>query len=79
MPVSEEPIDKKLARSLLRQFKRNLRDLPKSIEANPWTHEFRRVRAEVERTGNRSLFADFERRFRQAQALLYPPETHAQW
>ena len=67
--------DKKLARSLLRQFKRNLRDLPKRIENDPWVHEYRRVKAEVERTGNDALFADFERRFLQAMALLYPPEA----
>ena len=39
-------------------------------------HEYRRVAAEVERTGNQSLFADFQRRFLMALALLYPPETH---
>ena len=79
MPAPEPKIDKPLARSLLRQFKRNLRDLPKHVESNPWVHEYRRVKAEVDRTGNESLYADFQRRFLQAQALLYPPETHARW
>ena len=48
-------------------------------EHDPWKHEYRRVAAEVERTGNQSLFADFQRRFLMALALLYPPETHARW
>lgn len=30
---------------------------------DPWIHEYRAVKAEVERTGDDSLFADFERRF----------------
>ena len=47
-------------------------------EHDPWIQEYRRVKAEVERTGNESLFADFQRRFLQAQALLYP-ETPARW
>jgi hypothetical protein len=42
-------------------------------------HGYRRVAAEVERTGNQSLFADYERRFLGAMALLYPPETHVRW
>jgi hypothetical protein len=73
MPASgdESSIDEPLARSLLRQFKRNARDMAKRIESNPWTHECRRVRADVERTGNESLWVDFQRRFLQAQVLLY--------
>ena len=34
-----------------------------SAKYDPWQHEYRRVAAEVERTGNQSLFADFQRRF----------------
>ena len=37
------------------------------IERNPWTHEYRRVKAEVELTGDKSLFADFQRRFKKAE------------
>ena len=40
-------------------------------EHDPWIHEYRRVAAEVARTGNHSLFVDFERRFLGAMALLY--------
>jgi hypothetical protein len=40
-------------------------------EHDPWIQEYRRVKAEVERTGDQSLYADYERRFLQAQALLY--------
>ena len=72
-------LDKKLSRSLLRQFKRNARNAAERIKYDPWQHEYRRVAAEVERTGNESLFADYERRFLASLALLYPPETHARW
>ena len=72
-------LDKKLARSLIRQFKRNARNAAERIKHDPWVHEFHRIKAEVERTGNEGLYADYERRFLEAQALLYPPETHAQW
>jgi hypothetical protein len=76
----DEPvIDKKLGRELLRQFKRNARYNAERVKYDPWQHERRRVAAEVERTGNESLWADFERRFLAAQALLCPPETHARW
>ena len=32
-------------------------------EHDPWILEYRRVAAEVKRTGNQSLFADYQRRF----------------
>lgn len=50
-------------RELRDQMVRNLRAFEKRVESNPWTFELRRVRAEVERTGDQSLYADFERRF----------------
>jgi hypothetical protein len=40
--------------------------------AERWIHEYRRVTAEVERTGDETLFADFQRRFKMAEALRYP-------
>jgi hypothetical protein len=48
-------------------------------EHDPWILEYRRVAAEVKRTGNQSLFADYQRRFLASLALLYPPETHTRW
>jgi hypothetical protein len=72
-------LDKKLSRSLLRRFKRNARNAAERVKYDPWQREYRRVAAEVERTGNQSLFVDFQRRFLMALALLYPPETHAGW
>lgn len=55
-----------------RHIRRNVRAAVERIERNPWTHELRRVRAEVERTGDESLFADFERRFKQAERERWP-------
>jgi hypothetical protein len=72
-------LDKKLSRSLLRQFKRNARNAAERIKYDPWQREYRRVKAKVERTGDQSLFADYTRRFHAHLALLYPPETHAKW
>jgi hypothetical protein len=71
--------DKKLARSLVRQFKRNARAAAEHVKYDPWQREYRRVKAKVERTGDQSLFADYQRRFLASLALLYPPETHTRW
>jgi hypothetical protein len=45
--------------ALFAEAERNARLAAERIERNPWTHEYRRVKAEVERTGDASLFADF--------------------
>ena len=72
----DEPvIDKKLGREVLRQFKRNARYNAERVKYDPWQHEYRRVAAEVERTGDQSLFADYQRRLLASLALLYPPEA----
>jgi hypothetical protein len=52
---------------MLRHIRRNQRAFVERAERNPWIHEYRRVKAEVERTGDDSLFADFQRRFKQAE------------
>ena len=43
------------------------------VERNPWiSHEYRRVKAEVERTGDDSLVrGDFQRRFKRDEADRY--------
>lgn len=38
-------LDKKLSRSLLRQFKRNARNAAERIKYDPWQNEYRRVAA----------------------------------
>ena len=63
--------DEEAGRALVEEFKNNMRISTERAERNPWVHECRRVRAEVERTGDESLWVDFQRRFLQAQALLY--------
>ena len=72
-------LDKKLSRSLLRQFKRNARNAAERIKHDPWILGISPRQSKVERTGDQSLFADYERRRLAALALLYPPETHASW
>ena len=52
--------------TLLAEAKRNMQAAAERIERNPWTYELRRVRAEVERTGDESLYEDFQRRFKRA-------------
>ena len=71
--------DEGAGRALFEEFQNNARAAAERIKYDPWQREYRRVAAEVERTGNQSLFADFQRRFLMALALLYPPETHARW
>ena len=69
--MSKMPSHKK-AREILRA---ELRDagarFAEKIERNPWTHEWRRVKAEHDRTGDDRLFEDFERRFKMDEALRY--------
>ena len=72
-------IEKKLARSLVRQFKRNARAAAERVKYDPWQREYHRVAAKVAETGNQSLYADYTRRFHAHLALLYPPGTHARW
>jgi hypothetical protein len=45
---------------MLRHIRRSQRAFVERAERNPWIHEYRAVKAEVERTGDDSLFADFE-------------------
>ena len=71
--------DEEAGRALFEEMQNNARRSVEKAEHDPWIHEYRRVAAEVERTGNQSLFADYERRFLGAMALLYPPETHVRW
>jgi hypothetical protein len=58
-------------RAMLRHIRRNERAFVRRAETNPWIHEYRRVKAEAERTGDDSLFADFQRRFKRAEAERY--------
>jgi hypothetical protein len=58
--------------ALFAEAERNAGLAAERIERNPWTHEYRRVRAEVERTGDESLFADFQRRFKKAERERWP-------
>jgi hypothetical protein len=58
--------------AMARHVRSNMRNFAERIERNPWTHEYRRVKAEVERTGDDSLFVDFQRRFKMAEALHIP-------
>jgi hypothetical protein len=58
---------------MLRHIQRNQRAFVRRAESNPWIHEYRAVKAEVERTGDDSLFADFERRFKQAERERWGP------
>ena len=58
-------------RALAVELERNMRAFAERVERNPWTHEYRRVKAEVERTGDDSLFVDFQRRFKQDEADRY--------
>ena len=51
--------------ALLAELNANARALAESAENNPWIHEYRRVKAEVERTGDETLYADFQRRFKE--------------
>jgi hypothetical protein len=37
-----------------------------------WIHEYRRVKAEAERTGDDSLYVDFQRRFKRAERDRWP-------
>ena len=69
--VDDYTPDPEANRAMIAEFKDNMRLSAERAEHNPWIHECRRVRAEFERTGNESLWVDFERRFLQAQALLY--------
>jgi hypothetical protein len=43
------------------------------MESNPWIHEYRRVKAEVERAGDDSLYVDFQRRFIADMRKRYGP------
>jgi hypothetical protein len=58
-------------RALAVELERNMRAFAERVERNPCTHEYRRVKAEVERTGDDSLFVDFQRRFKQDEADRY--------
>ena len=55
-----------------RHVQRSQRAFVRRAEANPWIHEYRRVKAEAERTGDDSLFADFQRRFLEAMRRRFP-------
>jgi hypothetical protein len=55
-----------------RHIQRNMRLTAERIARNPWTHEYRRVKAEVERTGDETLFEDFQRRFKKAEREQWP-------
>jgi hypothetical protein len=64
----------KLKPITLAELQRNGRRFAEAAERSPWIHEYRRVKAEVERSGDVSLFADFQRRFKQAEALRFRHE-----
>lgn len=50
------------------------RQIPRADRAftEQWIHEYRRVKAEVERTGDDGLYADFQRRFKKAERERWP-------
>jgi hypothetical protein len=50
-----------------RQIRRDDRAFTKQ-----WIHEYRRVKAEAERTGDDSLYVDFQRRFKRAERDRWP-------
>jgi hypothetical protein len=50
--------DEEAGRALVEEFQNNARLSAERVKYDPWQHEYRRVAAEVERTGNQSLFAD---------------------
>jgi hypothetical protein len=62
-------------RALDALVRRNQLAFVEQMESNPWIHEYRRVKAEVERTGEDSLFADFQRRFKQWEAERWGPSS----
>ena len=64
--------------ALIAEFERNMQAAAERIERNPWVHELRRVRAEVERTGDETLFADFQRRFKRALHERWPSAQRRQ-
>jgi hypothetical protein len=37
-----------------------------------WIHEYRRVKAEVERSGDDCLYVDFQRRYKRAERERWP-------
>lgn len=62
------------------ELQENGRAFAERAERNPWIHEYRRVKAEVERTGDESLYADFQRQFKQAEAERWgPPGATLGW
>jgi hypothetical protein len=71
------PPDPGTSRAFFEAMGANAAKAAERAESDPWILEFRRVKAKVERTGDQSLFADYERRFLASLALLYPPETRA--
>jgi hypothetical protein len=58
--------------AMQRHIRRNQRAFVERVERNPWKHEYRAVKAEVERTGDKTLFEDFQRRFKQAERKRWP-------
>jgi hypothetical protein len=61
--------------AMARHVRSNVRNFAEQAERNPWIHEYRRVKAEVERTGEDSLFADFQRRFKQWEVERWGPSS----
>jgi hypothetical protein len=55
--------DKPMPESLIAELKARDRAAVARIEANPWTHELRKAKAEAERTGSNSPLVAFEQRF----------------
>lgn len=57
--------------AMLRHIRRNEKAFIRKVESDPWIAEYRAVKAEVERTGDDALYADFQRRFKKAERERY--------
>ena len=64
--------DEEEGRALVEEFQNNAHLSAERVKYDPWQREYRRVAAEVERTGNQSLFMDFQRRFLMALGSALP-------
>ena len=66
-------INQRKQRALDAWAERNQQRFVEQAESNPWIHEWRRVKAEHDRTGDDKLFEDFERRFLEDKRKRYGP------
>ena len=57
--------------AMLRHIRRSEKAFIRKVESDPWIAEYHAVKAEVERTGGDTLYADFQRRFKKAERERY--------